>query len=307
MNKHALVFVLLLAIIGAILIWYGSSHTHRQTTALKETHIAQSGTKTPQGPPNNACPYTFVSWNLANFGRSKTDEDISVMARVLSSADIVAIQEVTAGKDFGVQAVAKLALALGRTGAAWDYIVSDPTLPPSAGVERYAFLWKQHTLSIDRDAAHLVSELQDAIDREPFTLLFRLKKAPAVSIFTIHTVPTAKGPIDEVEALSSAKELANASRAILAGDFNLGAKKTDPLMARIGFIGHIVEQTSLKKTVRSGGYTLYQYDNIYTKGVAVCTSGVIDFVEAHFSPVTDDSLSRARRVSDHLPVFATFR
>ena len=74
-----------------------------------------------------------MSWNIANFGKSRSDDQIAFMAGVLRNADIVAVQEVTAGKDAGVQAVAKLADALSRTGAKWDYIVSDPTAPASTG------------------------------------------------------------------------------------------------------------------------------------------------------------------------------
>lgn len=229
------------------------------------------------------------------------------MAKVIAHADIVAVQEVTAGKDFGVQAVGKLAMALGRTGAAWDYIVSDPTRSPSMGVERYAYLWKKHTVAVNRDEARLVDELQESVDREPYTLLFQLKKVPAVKVFTFHAVPTAKQPIHEVEALVSAKEVRGAERAIVAGDFNLSRKKTDSLFERIGFTGHITASTSLKSAVQSNGYRSRQYDNVYTKGITVCTAGVIDFVEAHFAPVTDASLRNARHLSDHLPVFVTFR
>ncbi len=306
MEKWLAILVGLLAALGIFLLEAVSPNTEKPIS-LKETVIKPSATGTTSVSSSEACPYTFVSWNIANFGRSKTDEEIAVMASVLKDADIVAIQEVTAGKDFGVQAVAKLASALGRTGASWDYIVSDPTLPPSQGVERYAFLWKKHTVMINRDDAHLVSDLQASVDREPYALLFTPKKAPAVRIFTIHAVPTGKHPIREIRALITAEEVANAPRAIIAGDFNLSAKKTDPLLGRIGFTGHIIEPTSLKKTLRSDNYTLYQYDNIYTKGVTVCAAGTIDFVNAHFAPVSDTSLRQARRVSDHLPVFVNFR
>lgn len=70
------------------------------------------------------CPNTFMSWNIANFGRSHSDSEVEVMAHVLATADIVAVQEVTAGKNSGAQAVARLSSALSRTGSEWDYIVS---------------------------------------------------------------------------------------------------------------------------------------------------------------------------------------
>ncbi len=63
------------------------------------------------------CPYRLVSWNIQDFGRSKSHEALLVMAKVLKNADIVAIQEVVPGKSFGTQAVAKLANELNTTGS----------------------------------------------------------------------------------------------------------------------------------------------------------------------------------------------
>lgn len=254
------------------------------------------------------CPYTFASWNIANLGKHNTSEQFAVMAKVLRNADIVAVQEVTARKGSGAKAVATLADELSRTGAAWDYIVSDATLPDGTGVERYAFLFKKNVVSVNRNDAHLVTELQESIDREPFTLTFHLKGGADLRVFTIHTVPTVKGPMREVIALAGAKEVQSAARAIVAGDFNLGPNVTDRPFAEAGYAGNIREHTSLRRVLHEDGkYLLTQYDNIYAKGVHVCTSGVIDFVSAYFSPVTEESLARARGVSDHLPVFATFK
>ncbi|OGZ05447.1 MAG: hypothetical protein A3C93_01105 [Candidatus Lloydbacteria bacterium RIFCSPHIGHO2_02_FULL_54_17] len=305
MKKFLIALVCLSVTLAVVWLVY-PRHNDQQVTSLKETAIERSGV-TPKAPSGSDCTHTFVSWNIANFGRKKTDEEITLMAKVLAHADIVAIQEVTAGKDVGAQAVAKLASALGRTGASWDYIVSDPTQPPSAGVERYVFLWKKHMATINRDEAHLVSELQASVDREPYALTFQPKNAPAVKIFTVHAVPTEKEPIYEIEALVSAKEIANATRAIVAGDFNLPPNKTDPLFGQIGFAGNVNEHTSLKSIMRKEGHTARQYDNVYTKGVTVCKAGAIDFVQMHFAPVTQESLRNARRVSDHLPVFVNFR
>jgi endonuclease/exonuclease/phosphatase family metal-dependent hydrolase len=55
------------------------------------------------------CPYLFVSWNLQDFGRSKSPEEIERIAEIIVAADVVALQEVVAGKGFGAQAIARLA------------------------------------------------------------------------------------------------------------------------------------------------------------------------------------------------------
>ncbi len=68
----------------------------------------------------------LVSWNACNFGKKKSQEVIAKMAQILRVADIVALQEISTS-EFGVQAVAKLCDELNRTGAKWDYVVSDAT------------------------------------------------------------------------------------------------------------------------------------------------------------------------------------
>lgn len=175
-------------------------------------------------------------------------------------------------------------------------------------MERYAFLWKKHKVSINRDAAHLVKELEGSIDREPYTLLFTPRQGKPVQVFTIHAVPTTKGPINEVMALVSASALKDAPRALVAGDFNLGPEEMDKPFEAIGYKGHIVGLTSLRRKVNSAQqYLSQQYDNIYSKGVEICSSGVVDFVAKSFGPISDESLARALKISDHIPVFVTFR
>jgi ketosteroid isomerase-like protein len=69
---------------------------------------------------------TIASWNLENFGKSKSDSVINFIANTIRNFDVVAIQEVVAG-DGGAQAVARLSDALNRKGNKWDYRISDPT------------------------------------------------------------------------------------------------------------------------------------------------------------------------------------
>lgn len=311
---YLLVLVILLSVVAAIALFKKNSHS---ANVSAPPAVADHTTSLPAPPHGDAarakseCPYTYVSWNIANFGISKKSsrgaEEIAFIASVVKQADIIAVQEVTAGKGEGARAIAQLADALSRTGADWDYIVSDATEPASTGVERYAYLWKKSIVSTDRGSAHLVQELREPIDREPYTITFRLKGGDDLGAFTIHTVPTAKHPEAEVRALGAAKELSAQKRAIVSGDFNLGPEVTDPLMSPAGYTGHIKELTSIKMKLDGERHLAKQYDNIYTKGVHVCTSGTIDFVTGSFSPLTPESLKRARVISDHLPVYATFK
>jgi hypothetical protein len=49
----------------------------------------------------------LISWNIANFGQSKSDKTIHYIANYLRDYDIIAVQEVVAGYG-GVQVVARL-------------------------------------------------------------------------------------------------------------------------------------------------------------------------------------------------------
>ncbi len=261
----------------------------------------------PTASNTTTCPYLFVSWNGRNIGRSKSPEDIARMANILRNADIVALQEVVAGKGFGAKTIAALVNALEKDGSTWDYVVSDPTLPPSPGVERYAYLIKS-TVSFNRRSAILHEEVGTKIDREPYSIVVTFGTDTAIEFFSFHAVPEHKLPANEVASVTSIPDLVSTARVVFAGDFNLNRTVTDPLFAPLGYTGHITEHTTLKETVAPlGMYTSHQYDNIYTKGVHVCESGVIDFVSETGTPITTATLATARSVSDHLPVYIRFK
>src|SRR5690606_7003274 len=112
-----------------------------------------------------------VSWNLQNLGKSKSGEEIAFMANTLREFDVIALQEVIAGYG-GALAVARLAGELNRTGAKWDFVVSNPTQSSNhQAAERYAFLWKTSKVTKLKEAwldPHFVLE----IDREPYLANF---------------------------------------------------------------------------------------------------------------------------------------
>ena len=288
--KRYLLFVLVLLIIGS-LVTYSVEPT--RTTKVQNS--------------NSSCPYLFISWNGRDVGQSKSADDIAHMAKIVHEADIIALQEIVAGKGFGAKTVAALAAELSKDGSSWDYIVSDPTQPPSPGVERYAYLIRS-TVSFQRRSATLHAEVAATIDREPYSLLAIFGIGTTIEFFSFHAVPEGKQPEREVASLTTMPDLMSGQRVIVAGDFNLNRKVTDPLFTPHGYTGHITQETSLKEMVTpTGDYLSHQYDNIYTKGIDVCESGVIDFVTQDVSPVSTRTLTAARQVSDHLPVYIRFK
>lgn len=246
------------------------------------------------------CPHdsiVLVSWNVCNFGRSKSTETISFMAKLLKNADIVALQEVSTS-DWGAQAVAKLADELNRTGFKWDYAVSDPTEGP--GKERFAFLWKTSRMTVIPRKAFLSTVLRDLIDREPAYIKIRVGEK-TVTLVSFHLRPMSKNPLAEVEALGKNPEEFSSDQVILVGDFNLNHKQLFPVFENLLGARHNIEgKTSLKNKSDNGGHLSKEYDNIFTRGVAVCHSAIIDFVPLF------ENFKKAREISDHLPVFIVF-
>ena len=317
MNWRTKQFIILICssvflVIGASIPLYVFHHSSKPapqkeiTSNAQVAKVAVTAVSTTESAATTkpSCQNLFISWNLANFGKSKSPEALEIMAEVLRNAKFVAVQEVNAGGNLGANTLAKLADILSRKGSAWDYVVSDPTRPANSEVERYGYLMRKEVF-FSRKSAYLVSELEEAISREPFTVSATLKDFEPIQFFSIHTVPTKKGPEREVKALLQSEQVTKALRAIFSGDFNLPAGITDTTFEAMGYKGTIREKTSLKQKLDTrGGYLFHQYDNIYVKGVSVSESGVIDFVVKYFSPVTDESLKKAREVSDHLPVYA---
>lgn len=113
----------------------------------------------------------IISWNIQNFGKSKSESEIFYISTKVKDFDIVAIQEVSTS-DFGSQAVTKLDDYLDKTGSKWDYVISDKTT--GDGSERYAYLYKTSRVKL-KEKPSLEKFLQDSINREPFKAIFIFK------------------------------------------------------------------------------------------------------------------------------------
>lgn len=251
-----------------------------------------------------SCPkdsVAFVSWNGGNFGRSKSEEDIVFMAKFLREADIISLQEISTS-EFGAKTVAKLADELNRTGAKWDYAIS-PSTYESAAKERFAFLWKAHRIKAVPQKVFLLESLSGKMLREPAKINLRVDGINELTIISLHLAPTEKNPREELLAVSGRTEEFSGGNIILAGDFNLSHKELDPVLKNgLNFQHQINGKTSLKQKADSRGkYLSKEYDNIYTRGdMIICRSSIADFVKK-FS-----DLEKARKISDHLPVFIVF-
>lgn len=243
----------------------------------------------------------LLSWNIANFGKSKSEKTILYIANTLKNYDIIALQEVVAGYG-GAQAVAKLADELNRKGAKWDYVISDPTSSSAYKTERYAFIWK--TSKIKKiGKAWLEKKYQLEIDREPYFCTFQYENKQ-FTLVNFHAITKKKQPETEIKYFKFLPIEYPALNLIFAGDFNCPQSHTvfNPLK-KMGFQSVLINQkTSLKQECKKEICLASEFDNMYykTSKIKLLNSGIIPFYK-NFK-----SLKEARIISDHIPIWFEF-
>ncbi len=247
---------------------------------------------------------SFVSWNLNEMGRSKNDEEIAFMANVLRDFDVVALQEIVVSSH-GAKAVAKLVEELNRTGNSWDYAISDPT--SGSARERYAYLWKTDKVKL-ASRPWLDFSLSEQIDREPYLARFETADAFQKRFLcsNFHAVPKLRKPEREVALLESIQANYPSDHVLIMGDFNLPENATafDGLKSRGFKVAMRGQPTTLRKKVDDyGDYFSESLDHIFFEDAPFSRkeAGYIDIVKG------STSLSEARKISDHLPVYVNLR
>lgn len=245
----------------------------------------------------------ICTWNIQDLGKSKDDEELKYMAKIIhkNKIDLIAIQEIVVSF-YGSKNIAKIADELNRKGSKWDYIISNPT--KGHGKEKYAFLWKTSKLKLVKNLGLMYSK-EKAFDREPFLAKFEIK-AWKQKIFCVnfHALPRSKNPENEILRLDEIHAAFPSENIVFLADFNLSEKHEafDELRA-LAYQSVIQNQkTSIKKKTKKGKHLANELDNIFfeKKAFKLQKAGIIDFTK-DFS-----SLEKARKISDHLPVWATF-
>lgn len=243
----------------------------------------------------------LLSWNLENFGKSKSNQEIAFIANTIKDFDIVTIQEVVAGNG-GTQAVAKLADELNRKGTKWDYHISGPTSSSAYKTERYAFLWKTSDVKL-KGKPWLERNYHLEIDREPYFATFEIK-GKTITIASFHAITKSKQPETEIKYFKLLPLEYSNLNLVFAGDFNCPQSHSvfNPLK-KMGFVPILRNQkTSLKQTCKKNECLASEYDNIFykTNSLNYIKSDVILFYEKFVS------LKEARKISDHIPIWVEF-
>jgi deoxyribonuclease-1-like protein len=244
---------------------------------------------------------SLCSWNLKDFGQTKTDKQINFIAQTLRNYDVIAIQEVVAGPG-GPKAVGRLIDALNRTGSKWDYTISHGTSSDRYSKERYAFLWKTSKTSMVGEA-WLEKKYNLQLSREPYLGTFRLGKKQ-FTVVTFHAIPKAKQPETEIKYLQYLPAEYPNDVLIFCGDFNLSEAHSvfNPLR-KMGYPAAMNGQkTSLRQKCIKGDCLASEYDNFFYHQARVnCNNaGILSFYTS-FS-----NIKEARKISDHVPVYLRF-
>jgi deoxyribonuclease-1-like protein len=243
----------------------------------------------------------LLSWNLENFGKSKSNQEIAFIANTIKDYDIVTIQEVVAGNG-GAQAVARLAEELNRKGTKWDYRISDPTSSSAYKTERYAFIWKTSRLKL-KGKPWLEQKYHLEINREPYLATFEIK-GKDITIVSFHAITKSKQPETEIKYFKLLPQTYPNLNLIFVGDFNCPQSHSvfNPLK-KMGYAPILENQkTSLKLKRKGENYLASEFDNMFykTSSIKHIKSDVILFYQKFIS------LKEARKVSDHIPIWMEF-
>lgn len=245
------------------------------------------------------CNITICTWNLKDFGKSKSNKEIEFIANTLKQYDVVAIQEVVAGYG-GPQAVARLVDCLNRKGSKWDYTISDPTSSSAYKAERYAYIWKTGRV-IKKGPCWLEKKYSLRIDREPFYMTL-VVEGKNITLVNFHAITKSRQPATEVKYFRFLAGQLPGQSLIFLGDFNLPQSHTvfTPLK-KMGYEPLLLNQkTSLRQKCIDNDCLASEFDNMYfnRKKFKVVRSGIVPF----YNQVAN--FSEARLISDHVPVFA---
>lgn len=243
----------------------------------------------------------ILSWNLENFGKSKSESELNFIANTILDYDIVAIQEVVAGYG-GSQAVAKLAMLLNEKGTKWDYSISDPTSSSSYKRERYAFLWKTSKIKL-KGNAWLEKQYHLEIDREPYFATFEINKK-SITLVNFHAITKSKQPETEIKYFKFLPLEYPSLNLVFLGDFNCPQSHTvfNPLK-KMGYSPILQNQkTTLKQQCKNNICLASEFDNMFYKesSLEFTNSGIVPFYKNF------NSLKEARRISDHIPIWFEF-
>lgn len=246
----------------------------------------------------------IATFNIQVFGTSKLakPEVMDVLAKVVRTFDVVAIQEVRATDQTVVPQFVQL---INSQGARYHYVIG-PRLGRTSSKEQYAFIYDTTRIVVDPNTVYTVSDPADFLHREPLVAHFQVRVPQGQVPFTFKLVNIHTDPDDtdiELDALddvfvSVQQDGSGEDDMILLGDLNVDEYHLGQL-GQLPGIAYVVTGTTTN-TRRNKAY-----DNIvFNRGATTEYTGrwgVLD-LEREYGLSRDQALE----VSDHLPIWAEF-
>jgi endonuclease/exonuclease/phosphatase family metal-dependent hydrolase len=278
----------------------------RRFVAIVIVVACAAGSAEGQGPPP-VKPWDGVmvaSFNIQVFGESKLAKThvVDVLARVVRTFDIVAIQEVRAKSD---AIIPEFVRRVNADGSRYDFVIGQRE-GRTVSKEQYAFVFDTNRIEIDPGTVGSLPDPAGRLHRPPMHARFRTRINPPQHAFTFWLVDTHTDPDEvpqEVDALADVFLAMRSARSdeddvILLGDLNAAPPQFGRI-ARIPGIGWAVSG------VPTNTHRTKTYDNLIFDRTATTEYlgawGVLD-LQRTFGL----SLDQALQVSDHNPVWAAF-
>ncbi len=244
---------------------------------------------------------TLLSWNLQNLSTSKSDSVLLFIAAQVKNYDVVAFQEIVTNPS-GAQAVAHIADLLNRSGTKWDYAISEPTKSSAYKSERYAFLWKTSRVQLV-GKPWLEKKYAKEIDREPFFATFQHQNK-TFTVVNFHAITKKRQPETEIKYFKFLPEQYSNLTLLFVGDFN--CPETHSVFNPLKKMGYSPVFENQKTTLRTKcieqDCLASPFDNIFypSQKIKIKQHGVLPFY------LQFESISTARKVSDHIPIWIRF-
>jgi len=265
-----------------------------------ESHAARSAVEHPGDL------IRIATFNIQVFGEEKSrhNEVMEILARIIRNFDIVAIQEIrTQNENFLPEFVKRI----NAQGAHYDFAIG-PRLGDTSSKEQYAFVFDRESVEINRSQIYTMEDPENWMHREPLVAQFRVRGPHIDDAFTftlvnVHTDPSPQSLTREINVLDNVYRAVrndglDEDDVILLGDFNVDDR-------HFGELAEIPGMVCVISGVPTNTARTAQYDNIVFNDVPTTEysgrHGVFDFREEF--QLTKE---QAARVSDHLPVWAEF-
>lgn len=283
----------------------------RKTVALVLLLFAFSGTVLGEDT------ITIASWNVKNLWGD--EEHVSVLARVISQFDVIALQEIKS-----LEGLDKLMLELNllEDSRRWD-VARSPILGEGDAEEYYAIAFRTDKVQPIEGSAGVYPEMtDDDFSRPPFFATF--KTVDSDFTFTLITVHITWGDLaslrtaechrlafvwEYVQALDE-----NENDLILLGDFNrnqpthgaFAPLRQKELQQIIMAEDTYTTYSTSPDKIEGNWYDQMWIDPRYTSEDTAGITGVKKLHEEYFVNAEHPHLEARTNISDHLPIWAEF-